>query len=654
AERHAITEIEGDGVEALGQKREHLRAGREKTARLRLVGDLIAGAALATCASGRVPWYDPQSGERVRDLFPSAARWARQVVGEARTKDSVVTAEAREQAREWLTSELPDGSLGRVPLHWPLEFPEVFVEQGGFDAVVGNPPFLGGKKLTGALGDAYREYMVDHLAKGKRGSADLVAYFELRVHQLLNKRGQAGVIATNTLAQGDSREVGLDQIVSDGVSIRRAIKSSPWPSSSAVLEYCAVWTSKRALGSAAKCVLGGLVVSNGISTSLNPATREKSWVDRLDRNAKKVFQGSLVLVVDGFSISEQVAREWIEEEEKYREVLFPLLNGQDLNGSPDLSASRWVINFHEWPEGRAKEYRNAYAKLLAEVKPECESKDPKSYAGLMDRWWQYWRPRSDMIQALNGLDRCIVLALVSKSVMPAMVSTKQVFTHLLGVFASDDYALLAFLSSAPHYWWAIDRASTMKGDLRYTPTDVFETLVRPPLTERLRASGKRLDAFRGELMQRRGIGLTAVYNLAHDPACQDDDIVELRCIHEEIDKAVVDAYGWHDLLDEAGQTSPADATHEMVLLDHGFHETDQGTRYTIGLLARTEIIDRLRQLNHQVYADEVYLGLHKKPKKYPDMPPPSEDARRKRAEQKWSVNVDFDDGGVFQPEDTIF
>lgn len=654
AERHAITEIEGDGVEALGQKREHLRAVREKTARLRLVGDLIAGAALATCASGRVPWYDPQSGERVRDLFPSAARWARQVVGEARTKDSVVTAEAREQAREWLTSELPDGSLGRVPLHWPLEFPEVFVEQGGFDAVVGNPPFLGGKKLTGALGDAYREYMVDHLAKGKRGSADLVAYFELRVHQLLNKRGQAGVIATNTLAQGDSREVGLDQIVSDGVSIRRAIKSSPWPSSSAVLEYCAVWTSKRALGSAAKCVLGGLAVSNGISTSLNPATREKSWVDRLDRNAKKVFQGSLVLVVDGFSISEQVAREWIEEEEKYREVLFPLLNGQDLNGSPDLSASRWVINFHEWPEEQAKEYRNAYAKLLAEVKPECESKDPKSYAGLMDRWWQYWRPRSDMIQALNGLDRCIVLALVSKSVMPAMVSTKQVFTHLLGVFASDDYALLAFLSSAPHYWWAIDRASTMKGDLRYTPTDVFETLVRPPLTERLRASGKRIDAFRGELMQRRGIGLTAVYNLAHDPACQDDDIVELRCIHEEIDKAVVDAYGWHDLLDEAGQTPPADATHEMLPLDHGFHETDQGTRYTVGLLARTEIIDRLRQLNHQAYADEVYLGLHKKPKKYPDMPPPSEEARRKKAEQKWSVNVDFGDGGIFQSEDTIF
>ncbi|GGT23552.1 hypothetical protein GCM10010207_23650 [Streptomyces atratus] len=71
----------------------------------------------------------------------------------------------------------------------------------------------------------------------------------------------------------------------------------------------------------------------------------------------------------------------------------------------------------------------------------------------------------------------------------------------------------------------------------------------------------------------------------------------------------------------------------LFLLDHGFHETDQGTRYTIGLLARTEITDRLRQLNRQAYADEVHLGLHEKPAKHPDMPKPSADAIRKRKEQ---------------------
>ncbi|MET7762640.1 hypothetical protein ABZS71_11580 [Streptomyces sp. NPDC005393] len=141
------------------------------------------------------------------------------------------------------------------------------------------------------------------------------------------------------------------------------------------------------------------------------------------------------------------------------------------------------------------------------------------------------------------------------------------------------------------------------------------------------------------MMLARHMGLTSTYNLVHSPNCQDEGITELRRIHEEIDKATVEAYGWHDLLDESGQTPPADPAHETFRLDHGFHETDQGTRYTIGLLARTEIIDRLRQLNHQAYADEVHLGLHngvtenKAREKHPDLPPPSPEAVRKRKEQ---------------------
>lgn len=134
-------------------------------------------------------------------------------------------------------------------------------------------------------------------------------------------------------------------------------------------------------------------------------------------------------------------------------------------------------------------------------------------------------------------------------------------------------------------------------------------------------------------MSSRNIGLNGLYALVHSPDCCDLDVTHLRRTHEEIDRATVEAYGWFDLLDDSGQTPHADPTHETFPLDHGFHETDQGTRYTIGLLARTEIIDRLRQLNHQAYADEVHLGLHKKPAKHPDMPKPSADAIRKRKEQ---------------------
>ncbi|MER7672863.1 hypothetical protein ABTY61_31030 [Kitasatospora sp. NPDC096128] len=649
--RHAITEIRGEDLPSLAEKRKLLEDVRQHTARLRLIGDLIAGAALATCASGRVEWYAPNGGDRVRDLFPLAARAARDLGQGDVDEEAPEVAIARRLAEEWLASELPTGGLERRPVHWPLEFPEVFQEQSGFDAIVGNPPFLGGQKLTGAMGEAYREYMVAYLAGGKRGSADLVAYFELRAHELLNRGGQTGLIATNTLAQGDTREVGLDQLEKVGVMIRRGIKSAPWPSSSAVLEYCAVWTTKTQMGEDVEWVLDERVVPRGISTSLSPRTREASWVEPLVGNKGMSFQGSIILGL-GFTLPGNEAQVWISEDDRYKSVLFPYLNGQDVNNSPTLGSDRWVINFHDWPEGQAAQFDRAYGQVLREVKPERVKNNRPSRR---QRWWQFAERASGLYSAIEALERCVVITLVSKVVMPVMVPTGQVFSHKLGVFASDDFALLAILSSAPHYWWALGRSSTMKADLNYSPSDVFETLIRPSLTGDLRESGARLDGFREGLMRDRGIGLTATYNLVHDPSCKDEDIVELRAIHEEIDRATIAAYGWYDLLDPTGATRPADPTHETFPLEHGFHETDQGTRYTIGLLARTEIIDRLRQLNHQAYADEVFLGLHKKPNLRPDLPSPSAEARRRKAERlNVSSSVGFGDDGLFPPEGALF
>ncbi|MEU2264569.1 DNA methyltransferase [Streptomyces sp. NPDC019645] len=631
SERLAITAIKGVDLLALQTKRARLAEVNRHSERLRLVGDLITGAALATCASGRVEWYAQDGGERVKDLFPQAAWLVQRIMEDGVEDDPDVVREARSKAEEWLAAELPEGALERRPVHWPLVFPEVFTRRGGFDAIVGNPPFLGGKKLTAPFGQAYREYMVDYLADGKRGNADLVAYFELRAHRLLNLDGQTGIIATNTLAQGDTREVGLDQLLDDGVEIRRAVKSAPWPSSSAVLEYCVVWTSKSSLDCRVQRFLSGMPVNNGITASLNPQSRERSWVERLDRSARIGYVGNLVNGI-GFVLSADEAQSLVDEDPASREVLFEYVNGQDLNTSPSSTASRMIIDFRDRSLSQAQQYPAALARIRRLVKPQRDRLGDDKRA-TRENWWQYEKLAPGLRKATEGLERCLVITRVSKVVLPVMVSTGPVFSEATVVFASDDLALLAVLSSSPHYWWAIDRASTMKGDLRYTPTDVFETLVRPSLNARLRAAGTRLDIYRRDLMLARNMGLTDTYNLVHSPDCQDEDIVELRRIHKEIDKATVEAYGWHDLLDDSGKTPPGDPTHETLPLDHGFHETDQGTRYTIGLLARTEIIDRLRQLNHQAYADEVHLGRHKKPANHPDMPPPSVEAIRKRKEQ---------------------
>src|SRR5690606_33350266 len=136
--------------------------------------------------------------------------------------------------------------------------------------------------------------------------------------------------------------------------------------------------------------------------------------------------------------------------------------------------------------------------------------------------------RPAMVQAIADLDRVIVITLVSKAVMPGMVPTGQVFSHRLGGCATDDTAMLAGLSSAPHYWWTVARTSTLETRINYSPTDAFETFPLPELTEEMRELGDRLDAYRRDLMLSGQAGLTATYNLVFDPGCRDEDIVELR------------------------------------------------------------------------------------------------------------------------------
>jgi hypothetical protein len=579
AQRAAVAALP-DEAASLPEKRRLLAEAEAKTAQARLYADLVVGAALATAGKGA----------RVRE---KAALEAAELTLSVAKGEPDEEAKASEAARRWLATDAPGGGLPREPLHWPLVFPEVFADDGGFAAIIGNPPFLGGQKLTASLGDAYREHLVAHIGNGVRGSADLVAYFVLHADQLLSPSGQTGLIATNTLAQGDSREVGLDQVVATGTEIRQAVKSRPWPARSAVLQFCAVWTSRAPVAVALSRVLDDQAV-RAITPSLDPASRTTGNPHRLTRNADLAFQGSIILGL-GFTMSPEAATALIEKDSRNADVLFPYLNGEDLNQRPDSSGRRWVINFRDWAEGRAATYTECFQQVERLVKPE-RAKNKRTPR--RERWWQYAERAPELYGRIAGLGRVVVIALVSKVVMPVMVPTGQVFSHKLGVFATDDPAMLGLLSSAPHYWWAITRSSTLETRTNYSPTDAFETLARPELTAELRELGARLDSYRREgVMLPRQAGLTATYNLVHDPACKDSDIAELRSIHVGIDQAVMRAYGWEDLE-----------------LDHGFHETRQGVRYTVGPVVRQEILDRLLELNHERYAAEVAAGLHDKKK----------------------------------------
>ncbi|MBN9619483.1 MAG: SAM-dependent DNA methyltransferase, partial [Actinobacteria bacterium] len=176
----------------------------------------------------------------------------------------------------------------------------------------------------------------------------------------------------------------------------------------------------------------------------------------------------------------------------------------------------------------------------------------------------------------------LVIALVSKTVMPVRVPTGQVFSHRLGVFATNSFGDQAVLSSTPHWLWAVTYSSTLETRVNYSPSDAFVTFPRPIQTGRLDDAGQRLESMRRETMMRRGLGLTKLYNLINDSVIHGDkDVDQLREIHVEIDEATIAAYGWND-----------------ISLNHGFHAYRQVERWSVCSAARAALLDRLLEENH--------------------------------------------------------
>ncbi|MGW2216773.1 Eco57I restriction-modification methylase domain-containing protein [Nonomuraea sp. NPDC001684] len=479
-----------------------------------------------------------------------------------------------------LTPTVPTDYKRWKSLHWIIAVPDVMT-RGGFDAIIGNPPFLGGQKLTGTMGTNVRDWFVNVLADGAKGSADLVAYFFLRAMALLTSKGNLGLIATNTLAQGATREVGLDRMVDDGFTITRSIQSRSWPVSTVNLEYAAVWGTKERIPDSLPRVADDIEVRR-ISTLLEPAGRVEGTPIRLAENLGIAFQGCNPRGM-GFVLEPDEAASWIETDPANAEVLFPYLGGKDLNSRPDASASRWVIDFNERSEPEAGQYDLPFRRVLAAVREERLGN--RDVAVRRAPWWLFWRRSPAMRMAIADLGHALVIVLTqtSSTQISLMVNARQVLDQKLVVFVSKDPGLLAVLSSTPHRLWAQVRGSTRTGDPVYTPSDVFLTFPRPKPNERLTEISRILDIERREIMLRRQLGLTKLYNLVNDPEVLDasePDVARMREIHVELDQAVMDAYGWGDLP-----------------LNHGFHTYRQMTRWTVSPEARVEILDRLLEEN---------------------------------------------------------
>lgn len=478
-----------------------------------------------------------------------------------------------------LDTDLPPDRSRRKPFHWPLEFPEVFFcEEAGFHAIIGNPPFLGGQKITGAMGVAYREYLVKAVAKSRRGSADLVAYFFLKSYLLLNENGRQTFVATKTIGEGDTREVGLDQLMDDGAHICNVTSAYQWPGKAAVV-VSIISISKR---TPSKYFIDGTQVKF-IDSSLSNGTLLIRDRFKLSANKFICSIGSYLQGV-GFYVERSKAEEILRVNPDHDEVIRPLVRGDDIINVYGSTFPLYGINFSDRTEEQAKKYRVAYEIAEREVRSERQKgKDEK----LAKFWWKYKRPTLDLYKGASKFQKVLVHGFTSKYVAFRFVDSRSIFVAPLVVFLSDSFGFFAVLQSSIHKLW-VENVSSMGNTLRYTPTDCFETFPLPTTFESLDKLGREYYEYREQVMLDRQIGMTDLYNLFHGLENSDADLTSLRSYESTLDKCVLSLYGWQD-----------------INLDHGFHETKGGLRYTVSETSRIEIIRRLLDLNHRRFEEET-------------------------------------------------
>lgn len=489
--------------------------------------------------------------------------------------------------------------VGFKPFHWEVEFPEVFSrENPGFDAIVGNPPFMGGTKISSVFSKEYLEFLGDsYVESGNR--ADLVSYFFRSALRLLCAGGSAGMIATNTISQGDTRAASLEYICKHGAEIYRANTRVPWASAAVMVSvvhfgfgrYHSKYLDDKEVSYVSAFLTPGQAVTSPV------ALRESQGLTF--EGYKLGNRGFLFADNDPDATPLAVLESLRSQGVRGLENVSPYIGGEDITTNPNLGSQRYAINFGR----RSLEECEKWPELLSIVERKVKPKrDLASRESHRERWWQYAETRPGLVAATNGLKRVLVVSRVAAHLIFSFIEASVTFSESLVVVAWQGNGLLPVLQSRVHEVWARFFASSLEDRLRYTPSDCFETFPFPDAWDtnpELEALGARYHADRAAWMVANNLGLTKFYNAFHDPDCDDAGVVALRALHADMDRAVLRAYGWSDL---------ADALTTAFVLDHddGAAEGDAPARPTAKKrpwrlrwpeATRDEVLGRLLALN---------------------------------------------------------
>lgn len=559
--------------------------------------------------------------ERVQDESEPARIVGDAVIAAFFSGDKPKAREAeRQQVENWIAGGLtPDreklkaksetfrAEVGWRPFHWEIEFPEVFGRDNpGFDTIVGNPPFAGKITVARSSGPRYLPWL-QTLHENAHGNADLVAHFFRRAFALLRDGGAFGLIATNTIGQGDTRETGLATILRRGGQIFRATKRFQWPNEGAAVVVSIVHMQK--LETRIVPILNGQSVGR-ISAYLAIGALDTS-PSRLSSNLGNAFNGTKIygqgflFANDDPSATALTDRDrLLAEHPKYEQFISAYIGGEDVNTSSRVDPQRYVINITNLTIAEAEQLAPHLLNIVREkVLPErLKTKDNADGRALKQNWWRFFRPKAELYEAVRRKGGAILIPETSPHLVVAPFKKEAVFSHALKVIASSGLAPFTVLQSRIHEIWARFFSSSMKDDLRYAPSDCFETFPFPPCYETdvaLEAAGQTYHDHRAALMAAANEGMTKTYNRFHDPEERGAAIQTLRDLHEEMDRAVLRAYGWDDLADELRPVFLTEETED----DH----TYQG-RYFWPAEARDRVLACLLALNAERHAEEVAEG----------------------------------------------
>jgi len=430
------------------------------------------------------------------------------------------------------------------------------------DAIIGNPPYQSKNKMQQEFGAEYVNKLREAFPEVP-GRADFCVYWFYKAHKHLKENSYAGLVGTNTIRQNYSREGSLDYIVNNGGTIVEAVSSEPWSGEAAVHVSIVSWKKGKEKGEKNLFVSDAkenleLHKTNEINSSLSLQIDVTSAeVLECNKVPKRCYQGQ-THGHEGFLLSIKEANKVLKENKKYSEVLKPFLTGDEMISNIPPQPERYVIDFSKMEMIEASSYKKPFEILREKVLPEIEEKARLEKEGKikangreawLKMWWKMWRRREDMLDSISDLTRYISLSRVTKRPIFEFVSSKINPNDALMVFSFENDYSFGIIQSSLHWDWFVTKCSSLGNTFRYTTDTVWDTFPWPQTPtqkqiEKVAAAAKALRDARNKAMKDYVMSLRDLYRIIEKPGKN-----EIRELHEALDKAVMEAYGFDEKKD---------------------------------------------------------------------------------------------------------